>query len=446
MPSKSRRFNADQDKFLIKHAGEMTWEDIAAGIGGGLTAEICRKRHYQLRVSGAAPVEGESLTVETSGDGQSITSKDPDIRTVDDLLRHCNVDLTVWRVAKAVVNKWGGFARTMSHRDPVHGTAISHRKLTKVPLYQVKVWLERIGEDEKESGKLREKLIADMDRHSPRTYKVVRRPAAKRDGLMLELALPDAHFGKLAWGQETGESQDLKTINAMYRAAVHDLLTKAGQYPIAKIVYTIGNDLLHVDNHLNTTTGGTPQDVDSRWQKSFLYAKRALVDALDMCREIAPTEGVVVPGNHDRERCFYIGDTLASHYRHDTAVTIDNRPTLRKYVEWHNVLLGLTHGSEERHRDLPLIMAQEAPAAWARTSTGTREWHLGHLHKRSEVRFNAADTFNGVNVRVIPSLCSTDAWHHAKGYVGNGKLAEAYLWHPHDGYYGHIVHRGRAAA
>ena len=53
------------------------------------------------------------------------------------------------------------------------------------------------------------------------------------------------------------------------------------------------------------------------------------------------------------------------------------------------------------------------------------------------MRFNAGDTFGAVQIRVLPSLSGTDAWHHKKGYVNTDRTAEAYFFHPNQGYLGH---------
>jgi hypothetical protein len=108
----------------------------------------------------------------------------------------------------------------------------------------------------------------------------------------------------------------------------------------------------------------------------------------------------------------------------------------RKYVEYGTNLIGFVHGDEIKAASLPLLMAQDNPVAWSRTRV--REWHIGHFHARRETRFTAGDTIGGVSVRVLPSLCSADAWHAMKGYVGNSRAMEAYLWHHERGYTGHF--------
>ena len=115
---------------------------------------------------------------------------------------------------------------------------------------------------------------------------------------------------------------------------------------------------------------------------------------------------------------------------------MDVEPKPRKYVRYGRVLLGITHGNEEKHSSLPTIMASECPEHWGQTTT--RVWHIGHLHKKKQVHFIGTDTIDGVIVTTLPALCATDAWHHLKGYVNPHRAAEAYIWSKKRGYVGHF--------
>jgi hypothetical protein len=138
-----------------------------------------------------------------------------------------------------------------------------------------------------------------------------------------------------------------------------------------------------------------------------------------------------VPGNHDPETSYYLVDTIREHYRSTDRVTVDLSARPRKYYQWGCGLVGFTHGDEEPSRDLPAIMAAEVPELWSATTC--REWHTGHFHKKKETRYSAGDTYGGVFVRVLPSLSSTDYWHHKKGYLRPHRTGEAYLWSKAEG-------------
>jgi hypothetical protein len=262
-------------------------------------------------------------------------------------------------------------------------------------------------------------------------------PSSVPAGLLLEVAAVDAHFGKLSWQDETGFNWDVKMAVAEYKARIEDIAARAPSFgAIAEIVHIVGNDALQTDNLAGTTTSGTYVDTDTRYIRSFRHARSAHSWAIRRLAEVAPVRVVVIPGNHDRLTAFHLGEVLAAEFADHPRVTVDNSPKLRKYYRYGVNLLGWTHGSEEKVADLPLLMAQEEPELWAETKW--REWHIGHLHKIREMRFTAADSFNGVRVRILPALCPPDAWHYQRGFVGEQKATEAYLWHPTAGYVGHL--------
>ena len=242
---------------------------------------------------------------------------------------------------------------------------------------------------------------------------------------LFEISIYDLHLAKLAWNHETGWSDwDTDLTTAAFNAAIETLVERSRPYPIDRILFPIGHDFFQVDNPSNTTTAGTSVDVDSRFKKTYRVGRQLLCRAIERLAEIAPVDVVMVSGNHDRFSNFTLGDSLECWFKNHPSVTIDNRPTRRKYYRYGRVLLGLTHGDDIKHADLFSLMPVEAPAEFA--STTWREWHLGHLHKESLAEKH------GIRTRVLPSLCSADEWHSAKGFVGNMRTATSFIWHPTD--------------
>jgi hypothetical protein len=214
------------------------------------------------------------------------------------------------------------------------------------------------------------------------------------------------------------------------------LLSKARGYPIEKIVFPVGQDFFHMDSHKRDTFNDTGLESDSRYPKMFLVGCKACIAAIDQMRLIAPVDVLWVPGNHDRTASWHLAAYLSAWYSRCDNVTVDVSPTTRKYIRYGVNLIGYTHGDEEKHDSLPAIMAAEAGKDWANTSY--REWHVGHWHKRKEVRYTAMDSHVGIPVRFLPSLSGTDFWHYAKGYINKQRAAEAYLWSKTNGYSGHF--------
>lgn len=286
--------------------------------------------------------------------------------------------------------------------------------------------------------RLRDGIVADLQAERAKRPKAKAHGKLKGQGerFLREIAPVDLHVGKYAWDDETGASYDVEIAERVFAEAVNDIDDRTNSARIEETVLVVGNDLLQTDNIEGTTTSGTYVDTDTRYIRSFRRAFKINRWAIDRLAERSPVRVVVVPGNHDRLTAFQIGHSLESWYHNDQRVTIDNSPKLRKYLRYGVNLLGWTHGSEEKHDDLPLIMATEEPELWA--GSLHREWHIGHFHKAKETRYTSGDSFNGVRVKVLPALCGPDAWHYAKGYVGGLPACEGYLWNKERGFAGMV--------
>lgn len=222
---------------------------------------------------------------------------------------------------------------------------------------------------------------------------------------------------------ETGENYDLRIARDRYRKAALRLIGDAKMEKAAEILWVTGNDFYHVDRGDNTTTAGTRQDADGRWQKAFVAGVTESRNAIDAAREVAPVRVKIVPGNHDTEKAFTLAVVLSAIYENDPRVTVDVSPSLTSCFVWGTTLLGFQHGHNmraERFKQLPNEMSHLWKHEWAATTW--REWHLGHLHSESEDvwRYRASETVGDVIVRRLPSLCGTDSWHRGNGYRSLG--------------------------
>ncbi len=356
------------------------------------------------------------------GEAESI---DPDVRTLEDLLAICQVDLEEWRVDHYIVNKWA-VARKNDVKNlefnagAITGSIQDDGGMHTQPLYQVKAWLVR-----KKEVRDKKAIVAEfrkaLQEESPHSFEA----SPVRTGFLYELSLPDIHIGKLAWKEESGENYDSNIACELYRRAVASLMTYIDPSKVERILLPVGNDMLNVDNAAGTTTAGTKQDEDSRFQRTFMKAAKLLTEVIEYLSEFAPVDVVVVQGNHDNERSFYLGEYLSAWFNKHPSVTIDNAPTSRKYYRWESNLIGMTHGNEEKHTELPLIMATERPTDWALCTYKT--FQLGHWHKEK------LEDIKGVQIHVLPSLCPPDAWHAKKGYVGSKRVAEGLLFDKDNG-------------
>jgi hypothetical protein len=377
--------------------------------------------------SGAAPLP-DTQWVEHN-DKADVVVYSRDIRTLEQLNAYVNVDLGVWEPYHFEANKW-----EMGAKD-------AEGEVQTTPLFQIKAKYRKRAPLVVQLDQLRQDLLTDMRAEMQAYNRAIPRPlwVAGPSDVMAEFGLPDVHLNKAAWPDETGNAYDSDIAEAAFKGAVMDLLNKTRSFAPQRVLLPIGNDFYHIDNRLNTTTAGTYQDADTRYMRMIRRGRQLYVWAIRLLlQELGPVQTVSIPGNHDQISAMFLSELLSAQFEGHEHVTVDTGLYPRKYVRHGKVLLGFAHGHEEKVTDLPLLMAKEQRTHWAATTH--HEWHLGHLHKIKETRFTAGDSFQGVRVRILPSLSGTDAWHARRGYTGEPRAAELYLWSARDGYVGHLNH------
>lgn len=405
----------------LHDSGGLSFSQIGEQLG--VDKRYAHKAYHSKPTAG--PLD-EPERHEQSGNTWEISLPRTRIHTLDQLIAYCEVDLNEWEVDRFVVNKW----EIGSAKDG---------QITVEPLYQVKAWLKR-KVAEKAVRDIVAGIMEDARKQAPRPVAVKRRAA--KSGNMLEISIADHHFGKLAWSRETGWADyDLHIARDLFNDSLGALIDRTSAHKFDEILFVVGNDLLNIDNLENTTTKGTPQSVDSRYQKAYLKTFGVVSQAIENLRAVAPLVRVaVVPGNHDTLATWHIGHGLQCVFDRHSDVVIENEPTPRKYVEFGRNMIMLTHGhtAKKRCMDLALIMAREQREMWGRCRQ--HEVHVGHWHKLE------SEEINGIRMRVMPSLCATDAWHSEQGYVGNVRSSQALVWNGDEGVIGmaqYSVHEPR---
>jgi predicted phosphodiesterase len=325
-----------------------------------------------------------------------------DIKTLEQLIERCEIDLSRWSIESWRANVWQV------------GVKQDDGKVRKENLYQVKANLKKIP--------LTREQVTSIFQECLRQPTEVKYLHARNKGTKtLEISIPDLHLGKLAWEDETGHANyDSEEAERVFKLAVEDLITRVDPEDIKEIILPIGNDYFNVDSKENMTANGTPQNEDGRWQKSFRKGCQLATWAIKICSVVAPVKVIIVSGNHDTERCFYLGEFLSACFSENKNVEIDNSPTERKYCQVGSTLLCFTHGDRIKLKDLTHLAQVERRELWGQTKYC--EWHLGHLHRESTMEEG------GVIARVIPSLCPPDAWHSKSGYVMANRGAQAFLY------------------
>lgn len=293
---------------------------------------------------------------------------------------------------------------------------------------------------------LQEAIEAASEGYTPPDNRVVvRAKLAKRYALVISPT--DLHVGKL---HNTinggGPSARLFTARDRLTAALTEVLAHL-PCPPETIYLQVGGDWFNVDNSLNTTTRGTPQDSAGTPPAIWAEGSTLARDAVNILAEVAPVEVVHVPGNHDRMLGQTLADYLAAWFRSDCRVRV--HPERSSYVAkryGHNLLM-FHHGDGVGDaRVLAGLMADSFPREWGQTRH--RYAILGHLHHTKvqrttrTYRRRTSETVSydihedrGIITFTLPSLGADDRYHVHKGYTMTQPALLALAFDYHRGWF-----------
>jgi UDP-2,3-diacylglucosamine pyrophosphatase LpxH len=355
------------------------------------------------------PATAEQVTQRQEGDTLEARSTSRRIKTVEDLLRHIEADMTRYEVAASEATKW-----EVGTGDGEGGTTVTE-------LHRVFVRLRP-----KAGPGIAEAVGAMIDA----AKREIRQPAVKghgkpRAGLWQVLVVSDTHFGNRSWRGTTGSDWDLAIAERVVGDAAGELLAVGDTHKPARRTVALLGDLFHVDTPGGTTTSGTPLERDGRLQKMLDVGTTTILRIIERSAETVPTDVVLVHGNHDESLSWAFHRLLLERYRSDKRITIDGNYTGRKYLSHGRNLLGFAHGHRAKKK-LPQLMAIEAASQWA--ACPYREYHTGHYHSTAAEWSRPIETIDGVLVRTAPSLCASDDWHHSLGFLTARQAMETFIY------------------
>lgn len=235
----------------------------------------------------------------------------------------------------------------------------------------------------------------------------VRAPKGTKKDLLAVYPMGDPHIGMFAWAAETGDNFDLKIAERELVNAVDQLVGLAPEASEGLII-NLG-DFFHADTKHNTTTKGTPLDVDSRWSKVLAVGIRTMRRCIDQALKKHRVVHVINEiGNHDGHSALMLSHCLSMYYENNSRVRVDLSPETFHWFRFGQNLIGVTHGEQTKPDQLPGIMACDRKVDWGETKH--RYWYTGHVHHDS------MREYPGAIVETFRTLAPRDAWHHASGY------------------------------
>jgi hypothetical protein len=202
--------------------------------------------------------------------------------------------------------------------------------------------------------KLTEEIVTNIKKSSPKFNAIQRQQYD--NSVLFCLSPADIHFGKLAIKEETGNEYDLEIASKRMLEGVIGLLEYIENFNIEKIILVGGNDILHTDTILNTTTKGTPQDVSGKFYQTYNAAFETYVQVIDILLQIADVHYVHCMSNHDYLSGFYLSKCLEAYYNRCENISFNTTTNPRKYVHYGINLLGFSHGDTAKDSDLINLM------------------------------------------------------------------------------------------
>jgi hypothetical protein len=247
----------------------------------------------------------------------------------------------------------------------------------------------------------------------------------------VEISIADFHLDRKVLAGDTLEERKEE-----YRKVVNGLIEKVqGSFRIREIVFVIGNDYFNADNYHNQTTNLTPQEVTVSWDKAYEQGFDLLVETISkISLEAEKTTVVLIQGNHDRTKSFYLAHALEVFFKSYKNITFLRQNSNTKFVILGNTFIGYHHGNHVKIEGLPLYFAMEEES---RAHFGLSKYH--EVHTGDKHHYMAKDV-QSVRIQQIPSMVKPDNYTNDGLYL-HIKAGLAFCYDPIKGRIAEFEHR-----
>lgn len=240
-----------------------------------------------------------------------------------------------------------------------------------------------------------------------------------KEHVNVEISLSDFHLAKR---HVDGDNSPAERARRYFNVAESLVKKVKSIYNIDTIVLPISNDFFHTDNYQNQTTNGTPQDTIMDYSSEYELGFDILVSTINMLKNnCSNVEVILVQGNHDRTKSFYLAHALEVFFKNNYDVKFKREHSVVKGLTLGNTFIGWHHGNC-KIEDLPLLFATHPDYSKEFGNATFREIHTGDKHHYM------AKEIKGVRIQQMPSLSGTDRWHLDSNYVHSLRAALALVY------------------
>ena len=244
--------------------------------------------------------------------------------------------------------------------------------------------------------------------------------------------IPDIelHLGKLASKFDSKDAYDYKKALYRYIKMILEAEQVVKMYKPREVTMTIGNDFFNTDTEQNTTTAGTEQHNDTRFQQMISSGIAAHIWAIERMKQNCEVVYLMFqPGNHDFLTDYMLYMQLYYRYKDDPKVEISSDVKDLRYANariYGKNLIVVCHGKGPDGKALNDKKLSELPGMMFRDQIKQVDHvvvHGAHYHNASERFF--AD--NGTMVVRNGSPCGSSAWD-AQNLYESDKTGQAYVY------------------
>ena len=258
------------------------------------------------------------------------------------------------------------------------------------------------------------------------------------------LVIPDVelHLGKLASKFDSTDSYDYKKALYRYIKTILEAEKVQEKYKAKEICMTIGNDFFNTDTEQNTTTAGTEQHNDTRFQQMIANGIVAHVWAIERMKNNC--EKIIIkfnPGNHDYLTDYTLFMQLYYLYKNDPKVEVECRVKDSRWATgfvWYNNLIIFAHGKTPEGKALNddrLALLRDTMFKEESKNVDHTTVLAGHLHNATENNFSRRKrTDSGVTVLRNGSPSGDGAWDSGNLYSSD-KSHQVYIFDANRGLY-----------
>jgi len=338
-----------------------------------------------------------------------------EIKTLDELIDKCKIDLNKWQIVKWTQNFWNNRYQVKAQLAPKEEKNRFQENFvdflkTYVPTGHARLTPGQLEEDEQKRKKAFEeaKVFEDQCKEVTLCGRFVD-PNPKG---CLVINKQDLHFNKY----DINGNNDIKHRFTQYRESIVRILKKAElSYKLTDVIYVIGSDEFNSE-WTGMTTKGTPQQNMIDYHQGFMAICDHEVSIIDLLRKVGRTVKVIyMPGNHDEYVGWHMITWLQVHFKGQTGLSFDISPSYRKYMQFGNSAMMFNHGDIVKPEKLASIFPQEFKEYWSQCDY--QYIFTGDKHHEKTLDMDGIMFY-----QLTQGSNATSKWDSKQGYLAKGFL------------------------